>query len=185
MRRKDQFTADPLQALPRNATPAEEKEEVARHARVALHKTTIAANGSWRFVLIIAPIAGQSLASINGRNGGIVLTGVARGKPVQPALSLIFPFSTALPPTASTLPKPRTPSLPAKDSGASGLRGWEEFAEREEFAGRRDPVLPPYNRYTFAALSARKSLRIRSTKPFAGKALRSLKRPLRSDRYGN
>ena len=41
----------------------------------------------------------------------------------------------------------------------------------------------PYNRQTFTLLRERKSLRDRSSKPFAGNTLRSLKRTSRRGRY--
>ena len=44
-------------------------------------------------------------------------------------------------------------------------------------------VSGPYNRQTFTLLRGRKSLRSRSSKPFTGNTLRSLKRTSRRGRY--
>jgi hypothetical protein len=108
---------------------------------------------------------------------------VCRGRKLSPKRNNDWPLTTTH--YSPTLPKPRTPGHRRQDADAAGLQNWEEFAEQGDFVARCPPIFRPYNRHTFAALFVRKSLRRKSTKPFAGKALRSLKRPLRSNRYPN
>jgi hypothetical protein len=122
MRREDQFAADALQTLPRDAKPAEEeKEEV----------------------------------DIRG------------------------------PVPSSILPKPPTLGHCGQDADAADRRNWESSAGQQRVARRETAVWRPYDRHIFAVLRGKKSLRSRSSKPFAGNTLRSLKRTLRPGRYGN
>ena len=82
------------------------------------------------------------------------------------------------------LPRPPMLGHCERDTGTACRQSWEGFVGRRGFFGESKPGLGRYNRQIFTALREWKSLRSRSSKPFAGNTLRSLKRPLRRGRYG-